>query len=458
MDWTPTLADREGPVYRRIVEALNADIASGRLHRGQQLPTHRALAKALGVDLTTVTRAYAEARQRGLTEARVGRGTFVAESLSHVRHTAAAQPQFDLSMNLPPQPLEADLEGRLTRGIAAIQREVGFSAHLNYREPGGSEAERDVAAGWLRSRIPDARGDRLVICPGTQNALFNLLIALTSPGDVVLTETLTYPGIKAAAAHTGVRLIGVPTDKEGILPDALHSACRQHAPKAVYLIPTIHNPTTATMSLARRREVAGILRANDVLLFEDDAYGMLDPTAVPIASLIPERTYFAASLSKCIAPGLRVSFLLTPDPDSAGLLAGALRASVQMPAFLMVALVTRWLQDGSADAIIGAIRDEAAARQKLAAEVLARHAFSRHPNGHHIWIPLPRNWSRTEFASHVQWQGLAIVTAETFSVEDSQPHAIRVSLGAAASRSELVRALEILSTALKSSAARTRVV
>jgi DNA-binding transcriptional MocR family regulator len=458
MEWIPTLIDREGPIYRRIVEALTADIASGRLRRGQQLPTHRALAKTLGVDLTTVTRAYIEARQRGLTEARVGQGTFVAESMARLGHAAASQPELDLSMNLPPQPMEADLEGRLTRGITAIQREVGFSAHLSYREPGGSEAERDIAAGWLRPRLSDAHGGRLVICPGTQNALFNLLIALTSPGDVVLTETLTYPGIKAAAAYTGVRLAGVPMDEDGVLPDALDAACRRHAPKAVYLIPTIHNPTTATMPPARREQVAEILRANDVLLLEDDAYGMLDPGAVPLAALIPERTYFAASLSKCIAPGLRVSFLMTPDHDSAERLAAALRASVQMPVFLMVALVTRWLQDGSAAAIIGAIRNEAAARQRLAAETLAPHAFSRHPNGHHIWIPLPRNWSRTEFASHVQRQGLAIVTAETFSVEETQPHAIRVSLGAASSRAELVRALEILATALKSPAARTRVV
>src|ERR1700730_7540856 len=134
MDWLPKLRDRQGPVYRRILDALAADVANGRLHRGQQLPTHRALAKALGIDLTTVTRAYTEARQRGLTEARVGRGTFVAESMSHVRHAAAPQPQLDLSMNLPPQPMEADLEGRFMRGMAAIQREVGFSAHLNYRE------------------------------------------------------------------------------------------------------------------------------------------------------------------------------------------------------------------------------------------------------------------------------------------------------------------------------------
>src|SRR5882757_9618353 len=147
MEWIPTLVDRDGPVYRRILDALSADISSGRLRRGEQLPTHRALAKALGVDLTTVTRAYTEARRRGLTEARVGQGTFVAETMARVRHDAAP-PEFDLSMNLPPQPLEADLEGRLTRGIAAIQREVGFSAHLNYREPAGSESERDTAASW----------------------------------------------------------------------------------------------------------------------------------------------------------------------------------------------------------------------------------------------------------------------------------------------------------------------
>jgi DNA-binding transcriptional MocR family regulator len=458
MDWLPTLTDREGPLYRRIVDALSADVASGRLRRGQQLPTHRALAKSLGVDLTTVTRAYTEAQRCGLTEARVGQGTFVAESAVQARQAVSPRPEFDLSMNLPPQPVEAGLEDRLTRGIAALQREVGFSAHLNYREPGGSDAERGIAAAWLGARIPNGHGDRLVICPGTQNALFNLLIAVTSPGDVVLTESLTYPGIKAAAAYAGVRLVGVQIDEDGIIPDALKSACRRHAPKAVYLIPTIHNPTTATMPLSRREEIAEILRAKKLLLFEDDAYGMLAPSVVPLASLIPERTYFAASLSKCIAPGLRTSFVLTPDHGSAGILANALRATVQMPAFLMIALATRWLQDGSADAIIGAIRDEAAARQKLAANVLGRHAYSAHPSGHHIWVPLPRGWSRTEFVSHLHRQGLAIVTADAFSVDESQHHAIRVSLGAASSRAELVRALEILATALKLSAAASRIV
>jgi DNA-binding transcriptional MocR family regulator len=194
MDWIPTLTDREGPVYLRIVAALSADIESGRLVRGQQLPTHRELAKTLGIDLTTVTRAYTEAQRRGLTQARIRQGTFVVESLSRPRRSAGQPPEFDLSMNLPPQPLDTDLEGRLTRGLAAIQREVGFSALLTYRDAGTCQAECNIAAEWLRSRIADGRGDRLVICPGTQNAIFNLLETLTSPGDVVLTEALTYPG------------------------------------------------------------------------------------------------------------------------------------------------------------------------------------------------------------------------------------------------------------------------
>jgi DNA-binding transcriptional MocR family regulator len=127
-------------------------------------------------------------------------------------------------------------------------------------------------------------------------------------------------------------------DENGIILDELDSACRQHARKAVYLIPTIHNSITAIMPLSRRKEVAEIVRRHEVLIFEDDAYGQQEPNAVPLASLAPERTYFAASLSKCIAPGLRVSLLLTPDQASAEVLVSALRARCKCPRFLW----SRW--------------------------------------------------------------------------------------------------------------------
>jgi DNA-binding transcriptional MocR family regulator len=447
MVWTPTIQDRSGALYERIVAALAADIDAGRLARGQQLPTHRALAEVLGVDLSTVTRAYGEARARGLIEARVGQGTFVAESMAQARRGEAPWATFDLSMNLPPQPLDADLEGRIARGIAAIAKDDGLSQYLAYRDPRGLPNERDAAATWLKPRLAGADGARMVICPGTQCALTLILSAVLAPGDVVLTEALTYPGVKASAAHAGTRLFGVATDAEGILPDALEAACRKHKPKALYLVPTIQNPTAVTMTPVRRAAVAEIVRAHGVWLIEDDAYGALEPEAVPMATLVQERTFFMASLSKCMAPGLRTSFLLTPDVEKAELLTDALRAVAQMGTPLMVALVARWIGDGSAAAIVDAIRDEAAARQKLAATVLGDLDFTG--RGHHLWLRLPRSWTRPELVAHVQRQGLAVVASDAFAVGGEPPNAIRVALGAASSRHQLATALGVLAAALR---------
>ncbi|SJZ75773.1 DNA-binding transcriptional regulator, MocR family, contains an aminotransferase domain [Enhydrobacter aerosaccus] len=458
MDWRPTLNDRRGPVYEGIVEALAADIASGRLHRGQRLPTHRALAQALGIDLTTVTRAYGEAHRRGLTEARVGQGTFVAESRLHAPRAAAAGIEFDLSMNLPPEPVEADLEGRIMRGLQGLQRDYGLSDFMSYQPAGGSEQDRAVAATWLKRRVATAHADTLLVLPGTQTALMCLLLTLTKPGDVVLADRLTYPGFKAAAVAAKVRLVGVDSDRGGMSPAALEEACKRHAAKAVYLIPTIHNPTTTTLSASRREQLAAVIRRRGLLLFEDDAYGSLDPRLAPITTLVPECGYLAASLSKCIAPGLRVSFLLSPDRTTATALANTARAVAQMPVPLTVALALRWLADGSADAIIAAIAAEAAARQKLAARALAGLDYKAHPKGHHLWLTLPSLWNRMEFAAYVQRQGLAVVTSDSFSVDGVPEHAIRIALGAARSQADLSAALDLLAVALKAPASASRIV
>jgi DNA-binding transcriptional MocR family regulator len=457
MDWSPTL-ESGGPVYEGIVEALERDIASGRLHRGQRLPTHRALARILNVDLTTVTRAYNEARRRGLTDARVGQGTFVAENRMRPAARATSGIDVDLSMNLPPSPLEADLEGRIMRGLAAVQRDHGFSDLLSYQQAGGSAADRGVAAEWLRRRVPTVEADRLVISPGAQSALVALLLAVTRPGDVVLTDRLTYPGFRSAAASLGVRLVGVASDDEGMNPEALAEACRLHAPKAVYLMPTIHNPTTATMGPERRGELAAAIRRHDLTLIEDDAYGSFEPKALPIATLIPERSYLAMTLSKCMAPGLRVAHVLTPDRAASAGVANALRTVSQMPAPLMVALVSRWIADGSADVIVSAVATEAAARQRLASKALAGQSYAAHAGGLHVWLRLPATWTRAEFAAHVQRQGLAVVTSDSFSVDGEPEHAIRIALGAARSRADLAAALDVLAVALKSPAYASRIV
>lgn len=448
MDWTPTIADRQGPLYQRIVSALADDIASGRLHAGQPLPTHRALAAALGVDLTTVTRAYTEAGRQGLTEGKVGRGTFVKAGLA-AGPRAALSPGIDLSMNLPPQPPEAHLESRLAEALAEVRAGPGLGAYLTYQQPGGTRAERQIAAAWLAQRLTDVPAERVVIAPGTQAALFSLLMSVVRPGGALLVEQLTYPGLKAAAAATGVRLIGVEMDGEGIVPAALDRAARASGAEAVYLMPTLHNPTTATLPEARRARIASIVRRRRLTLIEDDPYSLLAPGPAAVATLVPERAYLLASLSKCMAPGLRMSLVVVPDAVSADSLTGLLRAALQMPVPLMTAVVTRWMQSGAADAIIAAVRAEAAARQTLARAALDGHAFFANPSGHHVWLPLSERRAAERFAADLQGRGLAVVTGCAFAVDGAAPNAIRLALGAARSRAHLSKALDIVSETLR---------
>jgi len=451
MDWVPALSEWPGPVFMRIVEAMAADVASGRLVRGQQMPTHRALAKALQVDLTTVTRAYGEARRRGLIEAQVGRGTFVSETTARAPAGIPFPLKIDLSMNVPPQPVEANLELRIAQGLKSIQDEASFGAFLNYQPPGGSDDQRELAAKWLRTRVPGATPDRLLVYPGNQAILFNALLGLASPGDVVLTETFTFPGVKAAAEKLGLRLVGVAMDEEGVLPDALNAACKAHRPKVVYLTPTLQNPTTAMLGPKRRKIIADIICGNETFLIEDDAYGLLEPTISPIANLIPERTYLAVGLAKCISPALRVSYLLVPDSAAEQRMRSNLSATALMPPPLMVALITHWLRSGVADKIISAIRAEAAGRQQLVAKFLKGLSYAAKPHAHHLWLRLPPQWGRAEFLSHTLRGGLAVVGDDAFAVENESSPAVRVSLGAARNRAELSQALQFLADTLKSS-------
>jgi DNA-binding transcriptional MocR family regulator len=255
-----------------------------------------------------------------------------------------------------------------------------------------------------------------------------------------------------------VRLVGVAMDEEGILPDALKTACKEHKPKALYLIPTLHNPTTATLGSERRKMVADIIHKNGLFLIEDDAYGLLEPTVSPIANLIPERTYLAVGLSKCIAPALRVSYLLAPDAAAEQQMTSSLQATTLMTPPLMVALVTHWLRSGVADKIILAIRNEAIGRQQLARRFLKGISYAAKPNGHHLWLSLPSQWNRAEFLSHILRHGLAVVGDDAFTVENVTSQAVRVSLGAARNRAELAQALQFLADTLKSSVRTAQIV
>ncbi|HWJ75596.1 MAG TPA: PLP-dependent aminotransferase family protein [Kaistia sp.] len=438
--WKPVVDRGAGPLFRGIVDALAADIASGRLAPGDRLPPQRALAEALEIDFTTVTRAYAEAQRQGLVEAQVGRGTFVRRP-----HKRPPSGRIDLAMNMPPRPADPRLAARLWQGIAALGETQGLDLLMRYQAPGGTAEDRAAGAGFLAARVPGADPGRILVTPGAQGALAVVTMHLATRGDVILADRLTYPGFRALASRLGISLVGVPADEGGMMPDALEDWAARHGPRALYLNPTLNNPTTITLSAERRQAIVAVARRHDFAIIEDDAYGAL-PAKPPasFAALAPERTYHVAGLAKCLSPALRIAYLAVPDEVIAERLAGSIRALATMVSPLTAALATRWIGDGTAAALLAAIRSETAALQAIAAAQLPADLFQSDPAAFHAWLKLPPGWTRAAFLERLDAPGLGLVASDAFAL-DAAPEALRIGFGAAPDRENFKAAILQLS-------------
>ena len=442
--WLPTIDKAAGPLYLAIADAIAEDLAAGRLAPGRRLPAQRQLADQLKVDFTTVTRGYSEARRRGLVEARVGQGTFVAAPLMPVDAPPAPSRRraADLSMNLPPLFDDGALTERMWAGVAGVRDGGGISLLLDYQPPAGALADRAAGAVWLHPRLPELEADRVLIAAGAQSALAAILPLLAGQGDLVYAEALTFPGFRALARQLGVKLVGIEMDGEGLSPEALDAACRTQTPKAIYCTPTLHNPTTATMSAQRREAIAGIARRYGVPIIEDDAYAALPSVPVaPLAAFAPELTWYVGGVAKALSPALRIAYVAAPDGRQAARLATALRATIGMASPLNAAIVTRWIQDGVAADVCTAIRQETAARYGIARGLLAEGVLKGRPDAFHMWLNLPPGWTRGGFLARLGPVGAGVVASDAFSLASAPPEAVRIGLGAAPSRDDAAHAL-----------------
>jgi DNA-binding transcriptional MocR family regulator len=450
-DWTPNLSGRDKPRYIAIADAIAEDIRNGRLSPSDRLPPQRKLARRLRIDFTTVARGYVEAQKRGLVESRVGRGTFVHAAARRRHGPMARHPEIvDLSMNLPPEPDDPELLDRMQDGLERVGHDLVYL--LRYQGFGGVHADKEAASHWLARRALAPSHDRLFITPGAHPALLGIFGLLASAGDVVLSESLTYPGARAIAAQLGLHLVGIPMDDEGIEAEAFDDACQRLAPKALYVNPTLLNPTTHTISESRRQQIASIARRYNVPIIEDDPYGFL-PTdgPPPFAAIAPEVTWHIAGLAKCLGAGLRIAYVVVPDVRSGWLLASSVRTATVMASPVTLALATRWITDGTADALLGAVRRESIERQRLATAILPRGSFRADPVGFHLWVSLPESWTRSAFVGHVRSTGIGVVASDAFATEGTPPEAVRVCLGGPADRLAVRGALEFMAHALAES-------
>ena len=437
--WLPRLAAHGGPRFLQIADALQAAVAEGSLKPGDRLPPQRQLAAQLDVDLTTVTRAYDEARRRNLLEGRGARGTYVAAP--KVEFTAV----LDLSMNTPPPPDGVDFDDMLRQGLSQVLMRADNDLLMTYHLGGGSDADRKAGSQWLAPMHGQLDARQVVVCPGAQAAIAAAMLALTQPGDVILAEPTTYPGLRAAATQFGRHVVAVEADKHGMMPDMLEAACRRHKPGLVYLNPTLQNPTAVTMPERRRKELAGSARRCNVRIVEDDPYWLLaDAPPPPIATFAPERVVYISTLSKCLTPGLRVAFVLVRDPHERERFLAALRSFALMVAPLTAALATQWILDGSADRLLEGVRKEARLRHRMARDILAGR-YGGAGDGLHVWLELPAYWTSPQLARAADGEGIAVTPAEAFATGSASANAIRISLGSVKDRGRLQAGLQRLS-------------
>lgn len=460
--WDPDIEDTGGPAFQRIADAIAADIASGRLKRGERLPTQRALANLLGVAIGTVSRAYDDAARRGLISCEIGRGSFVrhAERVPGVvrrfdvwaqsADAPSAADAVELSVNWPVTVGAAEQE-LLDATLASIRTAGGLSDLFRDFDERHTRQQRGVAAEWLRTFGVHADAERVFLCAGAQHALTAITSVVTQPGDVVLTEALTYPGMKARAAMLHVRLVGLPMDRNGILPDAFAAACKEHKPRALYTVPTMQMPTASVMPVERRREIAAIAARYNVLIIEDDDDTFLLPDAPPpIAAVAPEQTLYVADTSKAIAPGLRLAYLVAP-PGWAERLDAAVRITVWYVSPLVGAFAARWIGDGAMARMRDLRRSEISARQRLAMRRFGARNYQTHPFGHHLWLELPEPWRGEAFVAAAVRRGSRVAAAENFVVgRRPAPHAIGICLGPPVDRPTLERGLDAIADLLRS--------
>lgn len=446
--WTPDLSAFDGPLYLRLACAIEQAILDGSLPAQTRLPTHRALADKLGVTVGTVTRAYSEAERRGLVAARVGHGTWVKGASTDPANQWVIRteegPRIELWQNLPVQLDRAALIRPLLENLS----QGDLNLLLGYGKEAGQPDQRQRFIEWLTRQGIAAQEERLLFSHGAQHGIMLAMLATGCVGESLMCEGLSYPGMLGNARQLKNQVIGLAMDEEGLLPDALEAACRSRRARVLYLTPTLQNPTTATMSLARREAIVAVARRHDLLIIEDDVNGLLpEPHQVPLVNLAPERVIYLGSLAKIACGGMRVGFVLAPDHLKQAF-AQAMRLSSWMVSPLLVELACQLVSQPGIDQLIREQRQTLARRGELLRHLLPGARWQ--PGSMHVWLPLPEPWRSQEFAAAADALDVGVASGEHFAAgQFAAPQGVRLSLSQPATDARVAEGLERLAQLLR---------
>ncbi|MEZ2127380.1 MULTISPECIES: PLP-dependent aminotransferase family protein [unclassified Sinorhizobium] len=464
-NWLPDISRGSGPMYLRLADSIETAIANGTLAAGSKLPPQRNLAYDIGVTIGTVGRAYALVHERGLVAGEVGRGTYVLN-------------RTDTQPSLQPDPLTLSLAG--TRPIDAPSDMIRFDttaapdlgqgavigrlfADISRDHPSEvASYSRNFPQKWFEAgRIWLSRNgwqpevENVVSTLGAHAAAIAVISAVSSPGDKIVFENLTYTHVSRSARVLGRRIILADSDEHGMIPDEFERLCMQQHPRLAFLMPTAHNPTLATMPEDRRMAIAAIARKHGVWLIEDDIYGAMSQDDAPLlASLAPDRTFLVAGLSKAVAAGVRGGWIACPPHFAQRVKVTHKMVTGGLP-FILAETCARLVLEGHAHEIRKKSVKEVSAREKLVREHLAGFDFVSHPRVPFLWLKLPEPWMSGTFKQAAFQAGVLVDDEDEFKAARIERvyHRVRVGFSASQCQEDVADGLMILRRLLESGVA-----
>lgn len=447
--WSPLPHMEGGRKYAIIVEAIEQGIVEGKLLPNMRLPTQREIAEYFGVTIATVTKAINIASRKGLVSARAGSGTYIHSSPypTYQPSLQDSQEPIDLSLNAPPVSIVAEL---LQENLRDMVKSAAADSVFDYEPIPGSVSNRQAGSAWFSLRGFPVDPHQVIITHGAHEGLIITLLALTRPGDAILCEQLNYTGLRRIGQLLGLKLIGIELDEEGLNADSIPSLIAKHSPKAIVCTPATHNPTTATLSAKRRVVLVKAAQEGGVPIIEDDIYGLFAGNNVlPLATLWPEGVVVVTSLSKTIAPGLRVGYVAAPIS-----LTSRIRDAMFMLAWtepsLQAAIATQLIISGKAEHCLQLHQTEAERRGKIARQLFGSSMSQlQEAPSYHVWVYTGTIRS-DDIAAELSRKGILVSPASHFVVSDQfvPPAALRISLGRLSRAEDLKQPLRLVADRL----------
>ncbi|MGV1760903.1 PLP-dependent aminotransferase family protein [Rhizobium sp. A22-96] len=416
--------------YLKLADIIAAEIADGRLKPGDRLPPQRNFAYQRNIAVSTASRVYTELLRRGLVVGEVGRGTFISGDARR-GVAATSEPRgirIDLEFNYPMLP---DQTALIAKSLDGLEKAAALDMALRQAISIGSPAIRSIAAAYMSQGGWSPAPDQLVFTGNGRQSIAAALAAIVPTGGRCGVEALTYPFIKGIAARLGIALVPLAMDEGGVRPDAVEKAHREAHLSAIYIQPAIQNPLGVTMTSARRADLLRTVEKLGLPIIEDHVYGFLDE-GPPLAALAPDTCIVIDSLSKKVAPGLTLGFIIVPQRLRESVITSVRSGGWAASGFAFAA-AQRLISDGTVEELTRLKRLDARARQKLAADRLSGFEIQTNGKCYHLWLMLPAHWRSQSFVAAAARRDIALTPSTTFAVTPGHaPNAVRLALAAPA--------------------------